>query len=343
MGTDYSQDLTMNKMGLSSRDHVIDFTKGFLVITMVAYHTLNYYLLGYHPLYAYVGYVSLAFIFYSGFMCGTIYFQRFIVNKKAVYRRLTVRGLKLIVLFIIVNVIIHVIPKNYHGLSLFFNDILSIFLTGDNRIARFAILLPIGYLLLISSLLINLHKYKYFLYAILVTILLLASIYKISLSFNIICVLIGIGGLLSGLINNELLSKIFCTSMRYTGFALLLLFLFILLPLIIDTRIYYVMYFLYINVVIYNLHLVGSFLDPSKLITRNIIKFGEYSLFLYLVQIFILQALKRVFDFRISSVTMDHFLIFVFVNILLVGVCYLTDYLKRTFILVNKIYRFVFS
>lgn len=66
--------------------------------------------------------------FYSGFMCGTVYFQRFVDNKANVYRRLTVRGLKLILLFLLVNLAINaLLQRNYNdqalGLHAFFKNI----------------------------------------------------------------------------------------------------------------------------------------------------------------------------------------------------------------------------
>jgi hypothetical protein len=187
---------------------------------MVAYHTLNYFLYGDHIAYAYVSFVAQAFIFYSGFMCGTIYFQKFFDNKKAIYKRLTTRGLKLIVLFFILNLMIHaLLQKNVHtnqdlGLGLFFNNFFSVFLTGDDRIARFAILLPIGYVLLISAPLFNLHKFKYALYALLLAFLIAISSFKIPLFFNLACILIGIGGLFTGLIYNEMRVKFNGTLIR---------------------------------------------------------------------------------------------------------------------------------
>jgi hypothetical protein len=340
--------MSIFKIDSSDRNHVIDFTKGFLVATMVAYHTLNYFLYGDHIAYAYVGFVSQAFIFYSGFMCGTIYFQKFLDNKKTVYKRLTVRGLKLIILWFILNIIIHaLLNKNFNNqdlrLDLFFNNIFSIFLTGDDRIARFAILLPIGYVLLISAPLINLHKFKYTLYALLLALLMTVSIFKIQLHFNLACIITGICGLFTGLIYNEMRVKFNDTLIQCTGIVLLLLFLFILIPLGIDAREYFIVYFLYINMIIYNLHLFGSFLNPSGFVTRHVIKFGQYSLFLYLSQIFLLQIIKRIFYFRLSSVTTEHLLIFISVNILLVGLCYLADYLRQKVTFLDKFYRFIFA
>lgn len=340
--------MNTQKIDPHARDHVIDFTKGFLVITMVAYHTLNYFLAGYHTLYAYVGYVTQAFIFYSGFMCGTIYFRKFLDNKTAIYQRLIIRGLKLIVLFFILNVFIHaILQKNFNdqdmGLGLLFNNLFSVFVTGSERIGRFTILLPIGYVLVISPLLINLHRFKYLFFFSLFAGILIITLFKISLFFNLVCLVTGIAGVFSGLIYNEKFIALNTRPLRYALIALLLLFLFVFIPFYSDPRAYFAAYFLYIIVIIYNLHLLGGYLKPSGFMTKHILKFGQYSLYLYLAQIFILQILKKAFNFQLSTVTIDHLLIFVSVNILLVGLCYLTDYLRNRISLIDKIYRFVFA
>lgn len=315
---------------------------------MVAYHSLNYYLSGYHILYAYVGYVTHAFIFYSGFMCGTVYLQRFLDNKTIVYKRLTVRGLKLILLFLVANVVINAsLNKNFNdqflGLHLFFSNLFSIFLIGDERTAAFAILLPISYVLLVSAPLINLYKAKYVFYALLIAGFLLLSILDLQPFFNLACILTGVAGVFTGLIYNEKQEFLNHTSVKLATIVLLVLFLFILIPSGIDPRSSFAVYFLYVNVILLGLHLLGGFLSPSRLLTQVVIKFGQYSLFLYLAQIFFLQVLKREFSFRLPSVSIVHLLIFVFVNILLVGSYYLMDYLRSKYALVNKVYRFIFA
>ena len=155
--------------------------------------------------------------------------------------------------------------------------------------------------------------------------------------------LIGISGLFTGLIYNEIRNKFNNMLIHFTSIVLLLLFLCILIPSGIDTRGYFILYFLYINLIIYNLHLLGSFLIPSRFVTRQIIKFGQYSLYLYLAQIFFLQILKRTSNVHWFSLTIEHLLIFTFVIILLIRLCYLTDYLRQKATVIDKFYRFIFA
>lgn len=332
----------------TTRIPVLDFTKGFLVITMVAYHTLNYFLDGYHILYAYIGYVTQAFIFYSGFVSGTVYFNKLIANKKLVYKRLIVRGCKIILLFFVLNLLIHALfQKNFGnqdlGLHLFLDNITTVFLTGSDKIARFAILLPIGYVLLLSPVLISLHRYKYYAFTIIIVFWLLADVMDVRGFFNLNCILTGIAGVFGGLIYNDQYKRLNIKQVRFAAVAIVLIFLFIFIPFYSDPRSHYISYFLYIIVIVYNMHLLCSFLNPAGLLIRQVLKFGQYSLYLYLAQIFILQIIKKILGFNLSSVSVIHFLLFIFVTLILVGLCYLTDFLRNRFTLMDKIYRFVFA
>ena len=79
------------------RNDAIDFTKGFLVIVMVAHHLLNYFFQGKPILFMYVNYATGAFIFISGVICGALYFNKYLDDKRYVRKRLITRGLKLII------------------------------------------------------------------------------------------------------------------------------------------------------------------------------------------------------------------------------------------------------
>jgi peptidoglycan/LPS O-acetylase OafA/YrhL len=332
----------------TTRIPVLDFTKGFLVLSMVIYHLFNYFLWGDHVIYAYVGYVTQAFIFYSGFVSGTVYFNKLITNKKLVYKRLIVRGCKIILLFVIINLLTYVLfQKNFNnqdlGLHFFFDNITAIFLTGNDKIARFAILLPIGYVLLLSPVLISLHRYKYYAFTTIIIFWLLADVMGVRWFFNLNCILTGIAGVFGGLIYNDQYKRLSIKPLRFAAVTIVLFFLIVFIPFYSDPRSHYISYFLYIIVIVYNMHLLCSFLNPAGLLIRQVLKFGQYSLYLYLAQIFILQIVKKILGFSLPSVSVIHFLLFIFVTLILVGLCYLTDFLRNRFTLMDKIYRFVFA
>lgn len=330
---------------LSGRSQVIDFTKGLLVVTMVAYHTLNYYLRGYNVLYAYVGYVTQAFVFYSGFVCGSVYVERFMQDKQIVYKRLIVRGLKIIGLFLIINLIINgLFRQNYNGQPFdvfwFVHEFYSVFVAGSERISAFAILLPIGYVLLLSALIIDGRKFKYVLLGLVLLSIIAVSAFDVEPAFNLGGVFAGLAGVATGLIYNERADFFRSNGFRLSAVGLLLLFLLVLIPLGVDPRVSFVVYFLYIITVIFSVHALGGFLKPSARWAKVIAKFGQYSLFLYLVQIFFLQVLKSVYNFRLPSLRMTHLAIFALVNIVLVISCYLTEYLRSRYRRIDVAYRF---
>ena len=207
----------------------------------------------------------------------------------------------------------------------------------------FNILLPIAYNLLICCLLLNYHKMRYICYALLIFFFLIISFYNIKLPINLSNTLIGIGGFYTGLIFMDAESLIESKLIRYLGVLLLLIFFIILIPAGINVRASFIFLYLYINLIIANLYMLGSFLNPSKVITKYIIIFGQYSLYLYLVQIFLLQVLSRITNIWSASLTKEHVFTFVVVNVLLLICCYATDYLRNNIVLFDKVYRLVFS
>lgn len=327
------------------REHIIDFSKGFLVMVMVAYHTLNYFPPAPGRLFAYLSFVTWGFIFYSGFMCGTIYFKRFTLNKKSVYKRLIIRGLKLILLFIVVNILIYVFIKSnveyaYLNSRTVYDKFVFIFFVGGDHLTDFHVLLPIAYTLLVSAPLFSLHKFRYPVFFILIAVLILLSFIDVT-THNINCVLTGILGVFAGLLFNELRPRLYSMPIRCLGLVVLMLYLFFVIPY--EPRSYLIGFVVYIIIVLYNLHSLAMLPASFNALTYSIDKLGQYSLFLYLAQIAILQILKRMpfFDFTPDSV--DHVLIFVFVNVCLLVLCYLLDYLRKKINFIDKAYRFVFA
>jgi len=319
------------------------------VIVMVAYHTLNYFVEGY-PLviYGYVYYVAQSFVFYSGFICGTIYFAKIHNDRRYVYSRLIIRSFKLIALFFIVNIIINLLfTRNYNGqefgIDLIFNNLYSIFFIGGGAFMAFDILLPIAYVLLISVLLLKLHTFKYIFYTLLILLYCILSFSDIKLTYNVSYTLMGIGGVYSGIIYKDNASILNKRLIRYACTSLLVLYLVILIPSGINVRGNYILLFLYVNLIIANLYMLGTYLNPSNMITKNIITFGQYSLYLYLAQIFILQILYRIVDFKSSSVTVEHCFVFILINLLLILCCYATDIMRNKISLIDKAYRLIFS
>lgn len=330
------------------RNDAADIVKGFLVIAMVAYHTLNYFVDDMTMLlYSYCFYVGPSFIFFSGIMCGTIYFPRFKEDKKYVYTRLLVRSSKLLALFFGINIIIHLfLKRNYTGqalgINLIWNHLGSIFLKGESSLMAFEILVPIAYVLLLSAFLLHFASLRYGIYFFLLLTFCVLSIFDVAIHYNLYFFLFGLAGFYSGLICTDIGSIVNSRLIRNGVFILLLFYFLVLIPSGVNIRGNIILFFLYVNVVLGAVYIIGSHVNPSWTISRIIIKFGQYSLFLYFAQIFFLQSLYCLGVPRSQSVTFQTVIVFVAINGLLILVFLLADNIRKRFKFTDTIYRFVF-
>lgn len=140
------------------RIDALDMTKGVLVLLMVVYHTINnsnqYYLS-----FRYLSFLPSSFIFITGFLLSTVYAVHYDVNDFALYRRLAIRGAKLLLLFTVLNALGQLVrAKNpagrTMGIEYFFSNWIDVYLVGGSRLAAFEVLLPIAYLILLAPFLL---------------------------------------------------------------------------------------------------------------------------------------------------------------------------------------------
>jgi len=137
----------------------LDICKGVLVLTMVFYHSLNYSS-QYHLAFRYMSFLPPSFIFITGYLVIALYPARYGENKARMHLRLISRGLRLILIFTLLNLGGLALAKRMNPL-----DVLAImgangsdiFLIGSGRSAIFEVLLPIGYFLVLSPLVLALH------------------------------------------------------------------------------------------------------------------------------------------------------------------------------------------
>ncbi|MBE7537032.1 MAG: hypothetical protein HS122_01295 [Opitutaceae bacterium] len=127
----------------------LDICKGVLVLTMVFYHSLNYSS-QYHLAFRYMSFLPPSFIFITGYLVIALYPARYGENKARMHIRLISRGVRLILIFTLLNLGGLALAKRMNPL-----DVLAvmganasdIFLIGSGRSAIFEVLLPIGYFL----------------------------------------------------------------------------------------------------------------------------------------------------------------------------------------------------
>lgn len=141
----------------SARNPALDFTKGALVVFMVLYHWLNYFFGSSGDIYRYLKFLTPSFIFISGFLISNVHLSRYGFSDALLPARLMQRGLKILGLFILLNVTIATAFPHNGRVSLDPSSFVATFVTGNVareggvKAAAFGILVPIGYMLVLSA------------------------------------------------------------------------------------------------------------------------------------------------------------------------------------------------
>src|ERR1700734_281432 len=86
------------------RISALDFTKGALVLIMVLYHWINYFIGPQWEYYQYLRFLTPSFIFITGFMISHVYLSKYDAADPRLPKRLFTRGLKLLGIFVVLNV-----------------------------------------------------------------------------------------------------------------------------------------------------------------------------------------------------------------------------------------------
>ena len=332
----------------ASRDNRIDFVKGMLVLAMAIDHWLGYCVSGRPMLYQYVDYVAETFIFYSGFMCGTVYLGKYLADKNYVKPRLLYRGLRIFAMFFILNLIIQTFlgrrlySGTESGAAMIMNNLSTIFFWGDDRMVSFSILLPISYLLIICSHIFWSARYKYFLLAFIIAAFAACSIMDVNPTYNIKALSIGIGGFFTGTIMSQAAVKINKALYGTIIIALLAVYFIVLVPLRFNaSSIFY--YYLLINIVVAGLSFIGGYIKANNIISKSILIFGQYSLFLYMFQIFFLQVINRLGYEKSDAIGIKEVCVFAALNLCSVGASILLSNIRNYSLPFDKAYRSVLS
>src|SRR5579872_1694336 len=89
----------------TNRVPALDFTKGALVLIMVLYHWMNYFIIANGSVYKYLRFLTPSFIFITGFLISNVYRAKYDIGGMRVASRLVTRGLKLIGIVLVLNVL----------------------------------------------------------------------------------------------------------------------------------------------------------------------------------------------------------------------------------------------
>lgn len=326
----------------SERNAALDFTKGALVLCMIAYHTLNYFRYD-ESLLRHLHFLPPSFIFIAGFLITHLYLPKFRAGDHRVPYRLLVRGLKTLALFVTLNVAVHAIVDTTHnrrlGLGVLLDNIDAIFLDGDQRATVFGVLLPISYVLLLSSVVLPFARF-----AQTTVLIVLGSVIALCLTlsqrgelpFNLELVSMGLFGVAAGFLPRTQLDRL-GRPLAPLAFAYLVYsgFVFFRYP-------NYAMNLVGVTLALTLLYARGLRTTVNNFASRAITLLGNYSLLSYLVQIAILQALLR--TTRYFGVFEDHLVLPLCVTLLAtLAVVQLTAVLRTRFTFAERTYKVVFA
>jgi hypothetical protein len=261
------------------RDCAVDFVKGVLVELMILYHTINYFIGPQHVVLKHLDFVTGGFVFISGYVVSAFYTVKYRSNAVQMHMRLLLRGVKIVLLFTLVNLAINlVVERNYNnaelGIGKFYENVYSIYILGYKQLAAFEILLPIAYVLIISPVLFVLYRWRNLL-ILAISIVFLYCAFTATAPFNLLYVSIGLNGFALGLffadnpkrrINEKYYKTLFvCLAALYSGIVSVWEQTFSL-------------YAFGIIAILGALYLIGSDLNYDKCVWRTVVRCGQYSL-----------------------------------------------------------------
>ena len=133
------------------------------MVVMVVYHAMNIFSTAGPDEYAYVRFVSGSFILMSGYIVARFDGPRFKADWRGTSRRLVARGLKLLILFTLLNLLINLTgignpDKVQLGIQRYMSTLFEVYVSGEPGYASFQILLPIAYLLVAAPALLMLGR-----------------------------------------------------------------------------------------------------------------------------------------------------------------------------------------
>ncbi len=319
----------------------LDVAKGALVLVMVLYHWMNYFIGLDSGLYKYLRFLTPSFIFVTGFLISHVYLSRFTAGETHISGRLIRRGLKLLAIVLFLNAAAEIAGKHAVGARLGGGSLTSLawaYLMGFAPVA-FSVLVPIGYLLILSAgLLIVSRRFPGVFHLVSAALMITALVCEwIEFQNGYLDMLsVGMLGVSTGHVRiealNRLLQRRATILITYAAYVAAI-------------AKWNAVYGLQVAGVCVNLAILYWFgagrLTPPVL-KRVLIRLGEYSLFAYIVQIVVLQILCRsahVFGAGIPSV---------YVALLVCAACTVLsveamDHAKRRMPALNRMYIAVFA
>ncbi len=335
------------KASKPNRNPALDYTKGALVLIMVLYHWANYFY-GPHDN-RYLRFLTPSFICITGFLISNIYLSKYDISDPKLPKRLLQRGAKILGVFFFLNILRLFLVQGSlvrsSSDSSPISNLIDVYVIGSGvgggqtKAVAFFVLIPIGYVLILSAALAIVSRYfRYaFLVACLVSLLSIVILAYYDLqSPNLELVTIGLLGVLAGYLPaakvDALVRHPFLLGGAYILYLAAITFWNVIYPLQI------VGVFLSLMIIYW----LGQTSDQSGLATRTTILLGKYSLFGYIAQIAVLQVLHfglRYLDSRTVVLGISFLLAFALTILTVV----IVDRARSMSPIANKLYGAVFA
>jgi peptidoglycan/LPS O-acetylase OafA/YrhL len=328
----------------------LDFTKGALVLLMVIYHWLNYFTSHADYIHRYLRFITPSFIFLTGFLISNVHLSKSYALDPRFHNRLVKRGAKLLALFVLLNLIKSLLLHHFRIVDMLDEqfsrgNMLAVYVTGNifltehNKLASFYILVPIGYLLILSACLLMIYRCYCYVFQVACTVLFLCIFVLDRQGIESATLeLLGIGLLGLGIgsvpIENikQFIGRPHWLILAYMCYA-------------VAVNVWNVVYPLEVVGVCLNLMLIyrlSTFMESHSKIGRQMMRLGRYSLFGYIVQIVILQLLHSSLHGTSSRVWIPIVALLAGGALTVAAVGWL-DRARANAAIVNKFYVYVFS
>lgn len=327
----------------ANRNEAIDFTKGALVLFMVLYHWLVYFHGPFGLIFRYLRFLPPSFIFITGFLISNAYLAKYEITDPRLPKRLAIRGLKVMGVFVFLNLLISFLFTGFGSLNAanFFAVFITgnVFVAGFGKAAAFYVLVPISYLLLFSALLLlvcRIYKHTFYL------VCLLCLVGNFVLNFggiaspNLELLTIGLLGLILGYTPIEKLNSFlkypYLIVVAYLCYAVTITFR--------DPN--YPLQIVGVCLTLMVIYLVGARISRPAIVRNQIILLGRYPLFGYIVQIAILQLLRRsLHDFDLETGLLT--LTFVAALAITVLAVFAADRVRAKSVFIDRFYKSIFA
>ena len=328
----------------AGRSHALDVVKGLLVLLMVLYHWLNYFVTRDGDVYMYLRFITSSFIFIAGFLISGVYLARYRRGERGLQARLLVRGLKLLALFTVLNLGANLMVKtNYDGSRLgverFMANAFSTYVSGSGSGVAFEVLVPIGYLLVASSVwLYGCKLHRHFLVALLLGGVAVVDVlrWRGLASSNVELVTMGLWGMVVGQVSLKAIDRETSPAIVWIGIYALY---------VVTLNVYDVTYELQVLGVIVNLvllYILARRVGETSFLARMLGLLGQYSLLAYVAQIAILQLLVRAMQ-RLGPDAAKYILSLGAALVLTILAVEATGWARRRWLFADRLYRVVFA